>query len=675
MEGRTDFEIAPPPLLPSAPSLVTWGVTSAKLALFVLGVLGAAVFAAFTYFVREPKGRGRIVLSALRTLALSLIVLLLLDPYFNITGPRGGAPRVVLDGSLSMLLGPPGGTAWEKAVTEAGRVAREGSVLLAGDGVRAARADSLDRILPYAGESRVLPALQSAAEGGAERVVLITDGGLQDVTEVVRWLPALGLSLDVRNVGVATGSNRAVSEVQAPAWAEAGKPLQLRIGVAATAAGSAGVLVRQAGSQLARGEVALLADGVAATTLEFIANGPPQGGLVRYDVALENADSIPDDDIRSVYVFISEKPTGVAVVSFDPDWEPRFLHPVLENALGLPVRTFLRLPAGQYFRGGGGLEAGGRADEATVQRAVAEADLLVLHGLTSNAPEWAHEAARRARRLIVFPGDGMRTPVETSTSTEGDWYVSPELPASPITSLLEGIDLGGLPPLTSLQTATVGDDAWAPLLGGRARRGGRTPLVIAEELAGRRWVIAVGRGYWRWAFRGGTSQDAYTRLWGALAGWVVQDQARVAGAPIRPLERSVPRATPVRWVAPGVTADSFVLELRNAEGGTTRLAMSPERGDTASSGVVPPGHYTYDIHAVEGGSEIARARGPLTVESYSPEFMRRAVDLDALRKAPTALAGTSQRAGKPLHTFGWLYVIVAALLCAEWILRRRWGLR
>lgn len=640
-----------------------------------LGVLGATAFAAFTYFVREPRGRGRIVLSALRTLALSLLVLLLIDPHFNIAGPRGRAPRVVLDASLSMLLGPQGSTAWDKAVTEAARVARDGSVLMAGDGVRAARLDSLDRILPYAGESRVLPALQSAAEGGAERVVLITDGALQDVAEVARWLPALGFSLDVRDVAVATGANRAISEVEAPAWAEAGKPLQMRIGVTATAAGPAAIVVRQAGSQLARTEVELIAGGTTAATLEFSAAGPPQGGLVRYDVALEIADSIPDDDIRSVYVFISERPAGVALVSFDPDWEPRFLHPVLENALGLPVRTFLRVPAGQYFRGGGGLEAGSRADETAVQRAVAEADLLVLHGLTASAPDWAHQAALRARRLIVFPGDGMRTPVETSSATEGDWYVSAQLPVSPIISLLEGIELSGLPPLTSLMTAAVGDDAWAPLLAGRAPRGGRTPLVIAEETGRQRRVIAVGRGYWRWAFRGGASQDAYRRLWGALAGWVVQDQARVAGAPIRPLERSVPRATAVRWVAPGVAADSFVLELRNAEGSTTRMAMSPERGDTASSGVVPPGHYTYDIHAIAEGIEIARARGPLTVESYSPEFMRRAVDLAALRKAPTALAGTSQRAGKPLHTFGWLYVVVVALLCAEWILRRRWGLR
>src|SRR5207253_6888060 len=120
--------------------------------------------------------------------------------------------------------------------------------------------------------------------------------------------------------------------------------------------------------------------------IEFNASGPPQGGLVRFDVSFETSDNIKDDDVRSVYVFISDKPAGVAIVSFDPDWEPRFLHPVLADALGLPVRTFLRVPAGSYFRGGNGLEAGGKVDEAVVRRAVAEADLVVLHGVGSAAP-------------------------------------------------------------------------------------------------------------------------------------------------------------------------------------------------------------------------------------------------------------------------------------------------
>ena len=633
-----------------------------KISLLVLGVLAALAISAFTYLRREPAGRGRSILIALRAAALILIVLMLFDPRVRAPGNRAAETRVIVDASLSMQLGG----AWERALKDASTA--EGRVLLAGSEVRSVPPDSLRNIKPAMGNSSVLPALQSAAEANAGRVVLITDGAIDDAADVARWLPALGISLDVRNVGGNAVANRAISDVDAPAWAEAGKPLALRVRRASNGAPPTGtIVVRQGGNVVARTDT---------DTVSFIASGPSEGGVVRFDVAFETPDSIPADDVRSVYVFISDKPAGVAIVSFDPDWEPRFLHPVLEAALGLPVRTFLRLPAGIYVRGGGGLEAGMRADENEVLRAVTEADLLVLHGLTSAAPEWAQNFARTGRRLIVFPGDaGLEHPLQTSAAVEADWYVSPELPASPITSLLAGMDMGAIPPLNSLQTATLADNAWTPLQGGRTPRGGQAPLVAVEERAGRRWAVALGRGYWRWAFRGGSAHDAYARLWAALAGWVVQDRAQVAGASIRPVERAVPRATPVRWVAPGVAADSFVLMMAGAGAPATRATLIAERGDTAVSAALEPGHYTYDIRAFSGGDEVARSSGPLTFESYSPEFIRHVVDLDELERTPTALAGVGRAGGRPLHTYAWLYVVLTALLCAEWILRRRWGLR
>ena len=633
-----------------------------NISFLVLGVLAAIAISAFTYLRREPGGRGRPVLIALRAASLILIVLLLFDPHLPTQGNRGNETRVIVDGSLSMRMGG----AWQRAVAAAST--GEERVLVTGSDVRSIPLDSLRTIEPVMGASRVLPALQSAAEANASRVLLLTDGAIDDAADVARWLPALGISLDVRNVGGAAIPNRAISTVEAPAWAEAGKPLTFRIRRASNTqdTSASNVIVRQGEQIVAR---------TARDTVTFIASGPSEGGLVRFDVAYETRDSIPDDDVRSIYVFISDKPAGVAVVSFDPDWEPRFLHPVLDAALGLPVRTYLRMPAGLYVRGGGGLEAGTRADESEVLRAVRDADLLVLHGLTPGAPEWAQNYARTARRLIVFPGEaGIQSPIPTSGSVEADWYVAPELSASPITALLAGMDIAALPPLNSLQSTTLGEEVWTPLYAGRTPRGGESPVVAAGEQGGRRWAVALGRGYWRWSFRGGSAQDAYERLWGAIAGWVVQDRAQVAGSAIRPVQRSVPRATPVRWLAPGIAADSFVLSLGNGAGPATRTVIMAEAGDTIASPAPAPGHYTYDIRAYSGGSEVARSAGPLTMESYSPEFIRHVVDLEALEKAPAALSRAA-RAGQPLHTLSWLYVLLVALLCAEWILRRRWGLR
>lgn len=626
-------------------------------------MVGAAGIAALTYLRHEPAGRGRPLLISLRAASLVLIVLLLLDPLVHIRPATRSSSRVILDGSLSMLVGD----SWSRGVAAARKSAGRDAVMLFGTDVRLARPDSLAVLRPYAGASRLLPALQSAAEAGAERVTVITDGNIEDPDEVRRWLPALNLEIRFENVARPMPPNRAIRDVEAPAWAEAGKPVTLRIHTRSTSSAGTAVVVTQDGKR------------VAATngdSVSFIAHGPREGGFVRYDVAFETHDSIPDDDARSVYVFVAEKPAGVVLVSFDPDWEPRFLHPVLENALGLPVRTFLRVPAGLYFRGGNGAEAGAKVQEADVLRAVRAADFVVLHGLTSAAPDWAQQSALRARRLMIFPGrSGIQEPVRTSGAVDGDWYVSADLPASPISALLAGMDVGSLPPLNSLQSAEAGSAAWAPLVGGRTPHGGRSPLVLAEAHTGGRRAIALGEGYWKWAIRGGAARDAYARLWGALAGWVVQDAARITASSIRPVSRSVARGTALRWLAPGLAADSLAVSMRDAAGNIRSQMVHMEPGDSAQSAALAPGHYHYDVRAFAAGKEIARATGPLTVESYSSEFTRMPVDLKQLERGPRSLAGTSRVQGRALHTFSGLYLLLALLLCAEWILRRRWGLR
>src|SRR5690606_20428527 len=101
---------------------------------------------------------------------------------------------------------------------------------------------------------------------------------------------------------------------------------------------------------------------VSAGTIEVEAVAPEGGGLVRFDIRIAGADVAPDDDERSAYVFISEDPAGVALVSLRPDWEPRFLAPVLGRALGVPVAGYLRAGASEWVRLAQGAEAGERLD-------------------------------------------------------------------------------------------------------------------------------------------------------------------------------------------------------------------------------------------------------------------------------------------------------------------------
>jgi len=99
------------------------------------------------------------------------------------------------------------------------------------------------------------------------------------------------------------------------------------------------------------------------------------------------------------------------------------------------------------------------------------------------------------------------------------------------------------------------------------------------------------------------------------------------------------------------------------------------RGDTAVTPALAPGHYTFEARAFSDGQEVATASGPLTVESYSPEFTRAAVELAGLDAARPAGTAPRRPDGEPLHTSPWPYLLLVMIVCTEWALRRRWGLR
>ena len=192
-------------------------------ALFALAATVALAVVLHLYRRREAPGHGRTLLAGLRWLALTLLILLLFDPHIPVPGfaSSGDRTRVLIDASLSMTLPrAPGDTTsrWSAAVREASRVGGE-EVLLFGDVASTVRKDSLGSMKPYATSSRLLPALQAASEAGARRVVVFTDGGIEDAAEVRRVLPGLGLEVEIRRLADAPLPNRAVAEVEGPARA------------------------------------------------------------------------------------------------------------------------------------------------------------------------------------------------------------------------------------------------------------------------------------------------------------------------------------------------------------------------------------------------------------------------------------------------------------------------
>ncbi|HUF49955.1 MAG TPA: hypothetical protein VMN60_03920 [Longimicrobiales bacterium] len=657
----------------SALSWLLWAVLSAV----------AAAASLWHYQRRETPGRGRTLLALFRAGALVLLLLLLFDPELPTRGSGGTrGTQVLLDASLSMQLpAGDGRTRWRHAVERARARAGGRPVLLFGDVPRGVAPAALPDSAPGDAHTRLLPALQAAAEAGSRRVLVITDGAIEDGDAVARWAARLGLRLEVETVGEDV-ANLAIAEASAPAWVAAGAPVPVEFGVTGAAPSDSVTVVALAGGRvIGRATVPAPAPGRIATgAMELRLDAPPAGGWLPLQLVLENTDRVPDDDRRDLYVQVSDEPAGIALVSLRPDWEPRFLAPVLEQALGLPLHAYLRGATGRYVRLAGGLEAGAAATDDEVRRAVQRAALVVLHGVGVDAPAWAADAVAGAHRALIFPagdGAGIPFPVSVGAEQQGDYFAAAAVPPSPVARLLSDVDVAAVAPLSSMRSVDMPVGAWAPLMATRGRQGAPQPLMVAGEAGTRRWAVALGSGYWQWAFRGGSERQLYVRLWSAMAGWLTRERGLAALAPVRPARITNPRAAPLPWVAPGIAADSITLTITDAAGAVVLdTTIAPVR-DTAYSAAPPSGHYRYRARAFTGDS-LAQAEGVLVVETYSAEFGRARTDLSGLATLTADTRNGDRIAvarGMPLHATAFPYILLVTLLAAEWILRRRWGLR
>ena len=91
-----------------------------------------------------------------------------------------------------------------------------------------------------------------------------------------------------------------------------------------------------------------------------------------------------------------------------------------------------------------------------------------------------------------------------------------------------------------------------------------------------------------------------------------------------------------------------------------------------STGVLPPGQYSYQVErdleelSVEGRFDVAAS----TLEMVTTPRQPQVGSSQSFSGSASAEGGTS-----PLRTKPWPYLLVITLLCAEWVGRRRSGLR
>ena len=585
-------------------------------------VAGAALAAALaSYYLWERPGEGTWLPASLRGTGWVAIALLVLNPTIPIPGtaPR---PLVLLDGSLSMAAA---GGAWAEARSFAQTV---GEVRVFGDPALA-----LDST-PVAGRSLLAAALGVAGVSGRP-VVVVTDGEIADRRDVPRdLLDGATIQVFPRSAGDAV----ALRNLQGPSRVVADDTVRITADFRSAGAvtGPVRVAVRLGGRELATASADIGA-GTGSVQLAVPAArlGPGEHAL---EVALlEPADDETRDNSRRHIVAVTPAP-GVVLVAAVAGWDARFLYQTLGDVTSLPVEGFVQLTPGSWQR----MATLSPVSVAEVRQAAARADIVVRYGDAQLGPS-------SARGTWVWQVDG---------TAMGDWYA--ETGGGPLAAALQGVPLDSFAPLRALSDLSVPDDGWAVLNGRAGRRGGERPLVVAAETGGRRQVVVGASGFWRWAFRGGVSEQVYRAWVATTVDWLLGSRVAARGA-VRPLQATVANGLPLVFAWNSAEAAAPLGITLTGEDGTARSDSLRFGPDGLARLHAPPGVYRY---------ETAGGAGLVAVEDWSEEWFPRPVVLQSMEgRAPQA--GESRTA----RDFRWLFALAVLALSGEWVVRRRRGLR
>jgi hypothetical protein len=595
--------------------------------ILALVLIAAVVLAAVAYNGLERLGRRALLPASLRAIAWASLGILLLNPGCPLP-PEQSRPIVLLDGSLSMRAS---GGRWDEALASA---TGAGEVRLFGD--PGLRLDST----PVAGRS-LLAASLAAARSSGRPVIVVTDGELSDSLEAHPLLTGVGVRLFERKAGPAV----AIAAVRGPARITERDTLRLSADIrgAGIAGRVASAVTVRSGEKVVGSASIAIGDGLS--TVEITIPGRALGaGEHALTIALRDSlDTERRDDKRLQLVTVSATP-GVVLVASPGDWESRFLYSVLRDVTDLPVEGFIELMRGQWRR----MSNLQPVDGAEVRQAVSRADLAILRGATGLAP------AARSGALLEWA-----IPEGADDASAGDWYLAAG--DGPAAAAMAGAPVDSFAPMTALLPMTVEGGAWTGLTAQSGRRGALRPALVGSVKDGTRHVAIGVQGLWRWAFRGGSSEQAYRALFAGTVDWLLGGQDTIRGR-ARPVRAVVPNGRPIAftWTGSG-TAEPVAIRLRSS--GEAEIADTLTFDGAGHASVsVPVGTYTYQL---SGGG-----RGLVAVEEYSDEWFPRPVVVAAAKEAPVS---SDRRQG--IRERWWLFAIGIIALCGEWVVRRRMGLR
>jgi hypothetical protein len=234
--------------------------------------------------------------------------------------------------------------------------------------------------------------------------------------------------------------------------------------------------------------------------------------------------------------------------------------------------------------------------------------------------------------------------------------------------------------------------------------GGVFPVVAVQRYGQGRSMVFAGEASWRWKMMVASSDRSYEFFWRLAARWL-------SGASADPVAIAVPDAPePGDAISVDVdahdssfapVADATVDATLTAPGGATSAIKlrhaDPASGRyTAALGPEQPGLYRIHAEARRGTTTLGAADRWMYVGGADREFADPRLNEGFLRRVARNSGGRYVRAAEASRVPSWLqatvpqnaaperrdlwhepwaFALLVLLLSAEWILRRRWGLR
>jgi hypothetical protein len=692
-----------------------------------LALMALAPVAAAWFYHRVPPtvGRGlRLVLAVLRTTALILLVVALIEPVLALSSFANERPvvAVLIDTSRSMGVedGAGGQARGDEAVGLINsmlleRLARDSDVAAYAFStdvtpVEAGR-DGIGSVPVFDGDATDIEnALATVGRETADRslgaVVLATDGAANLGGSPVDAGSRLGVPVFVLGVGSPEPPvDIAIVEAVTNRISYAGEslPVLVRISSAGFGGSDTTVEISEDGVLLDSQTVSLSGTGEEAEVMFRVR--PSEPGPHRYTVSVPEAagEIVTRNNERVVVTTVLKGRFRVMLIGSRPAWDFAFLRRELEADRNVELTALV-----------------GDEGPAPTRDELLDHDLVVLVD-----PDWADPpipvddlrafvTERRGGLAVFGVPDGPTgvwpafLPVEQQRPpgalAERRVTLTPEGEASTLLRVESGrsentLAWRDLPPVWTASTGTFTVRAEGRSLG----RADTEPVIVGGgRSGGGQTLVVLAEGIWRWKMAG-ESDDLFGRLVSNVARWLTA-RGEVKRVDVSTDADVVPVGGRVLFqgqvytseLHPTTDASVVVDVLRGGGAPVASLTLSPNAGGYEGELPAPsPGSYTYRAEASVDGEVVGSDEGAFEIEPFALEdsdVRRRSSVLRRLAEAtggayvtpetldelpdelPLERVGRSRTTEIELWDTPWLLTAFVGLLSIEWALRRRKGM-